>query len=225
MQTYLPWLIHIYTGLGIPIAALTIYNCAKGEVKVAFLYMFLAIFIDATDGFIARRFHVSKVLTKFDGSKLDDLVDFLNYVLVPIAMAYFLNILSRDNLFLGIIPIIASAYGFSQVSAKTEDGFFVGFPSYWNLVIFYLYLFKFSIFTNSIIVILFSVAVFIPIKYITPFKTKPFAKITDTFCVVWCFNLAAIYSFLPNQPIALIITAILFPTYYILISIYLHFVK
>ena len=217
------WLIHIYTGLGIPVAGLTLYHCAKGEIKTAFFYMFLAILIDATDGFLARRYNVSKVLTKFDGQKLDDLIDFLNYVLVPVAMAYFLRILPEDYLYLGIIPIMASAYGFSQVSAKTEEGFFTGFPSYWNLVVFYLYLLKLPIFLNIIIFFMFSAAVFVPLKYIVPFKTKPFARVTDIFCVIWCLNLAAIFIFLQNQPTWLVILSATFPVYYIVLSIYLHF--
>ncbi len=32
--------------------------------------------------------------------------------------------------------IFSSAYQFTQVDAKTEDHFFKGFPSYWNIVIF-----------------------------------------------------------------------------------------
>ncbi len=225
MRIHLLWLIHIYTGLGIPIASLTLYYCAKGEIKTAFFYMFLAILIDATDGLLARRFNVSKVLTSFDGRKLDDLVDFLNYVLVPVTMAFFLKILPGDNLFFGIIPIMASAYGFSQVSAKTEDGFFSGFPSYWNLVVFYLYLLKLPTFLNIMIFILFSGAVFMPIKYIVPFKTKPFARVTNIFCTVWCLNLFAIYVFFQNPPAWLVMLSTAFPFYYAGLSVYLHFSK
>jgi phosphatidylcholine synthase len=32
----------------------------------------------------------------------------------------------------------ASAYGFCQLDAKTGDHFFLGFPSYWNILAFYL---------------------------------------------------------------------------------------
>ncbi len=223
MQTHLLWLIHFYTSLGIPVAALTLYYGAKGEVKTAFFFMFLAILIDATDGFLARRFKVSTALTTFDGSKLDDLVDFLNYVLVPIALAFILKILPMEYLFFGIVPVLASSYGFSQVSAKTEDGFFTGFPSYWNIVVFYLYLFKLPAFINSITFITLSAAILIPIKYITPFKTKPFSRITDNLCLLWGFNITVIFIYLPIPPIWLIFLSCLFPIYYIFLSIYLHF--
>ena len=135
-QKHFLWLIHFYTALGIPVAALTFYFCLKGEIKVAFFFLFLAILIDATDGPLARKFKISELLPNFDGGKLDDLVDFLNYVVVPVAMAFILKILPEDLPAIGIIPIMASAYGFSRASAKTEDGYFTGFPSYWNLTLF-----------------------------------------------------------------------------------------
>ena len=34
--------------------------------------------------------------------------------------------------------LLSSAYGFSQEAAKTSDHYFTGFPSYWNIVVFYL---------------------------------------------------------------------------------------
>lgn len=223
MQIQPLWLIHIYTSLGIPIAALTLFHGAKGEVKTAFLYMFLAILIDATDGYLARKFNVSEILTKLDGSKLDDLVDFLNYVIVPVAMAFILNILPREHLSYGVVPVLASAFGFSQTSAKTDDGFFTGFPSYWNLVVFYLYFLKLPTFLNSTIIFILSVAVFIPIKYIIPFKTKPFSKTTNIFCALWGLHLAVIYYYLPTPGTPLIIVSGVFPIYYLFLSIYLHF--
>src|ERR1043165_1101811 len=42
----------------------------------------------------------------------------------------------------GWLGRLASAYGFSQTNAKTDDGFFLGFPSYWNIVAFYLYVLR-----------------------------------------------------------------------------------
>ena len=38
---------------------------------------------------------------------------------------------------LAVIPLLASAYQFCRVDAKTDDHLFLGFPSYWNIVAFY----------------------------------------------------------------------------------------
>ena len=32
------------------------------------------------------------------------------------------------------LPLVASVYGFCQVQVKTDDGYFLGFPSLWNVV-------------------------------------------------------------------------------------------
>ena len=42
------------------------------------------------------------------------------------------------------LPLLASVYGFCQVQAKTDDGYFLGFPSLWNLVALYLYALPFG---------------------------------------------------------------------------------
>ena len=42
------------------------------------------------------------------------------------------------------LPLLASVYGFCQVQAKTDDGYFLGFPSLWNVVALYLYALPFG---------------------------------------------------------------------------------
>ena len=76
---------------------------------------------------------------RFDGRRLDDMVDYLNYVIVPVGV----HGRGREAPAPGRgrpLPILASAYGFSQEEAKTDDDFFLGFPSYWNVVALYLWL-------------------------------------------------------------------------------------
>ena len=46
----------------------------------------LAIFIDATDGWLARALRVKERLPFFDGGRLDDIVDYLTYVFVPVLL-------------------------------------------------------------------------------------------------------------------------------------------
>jgi phosphatidylcholine synthase len=99
--------------------------------------MLAALAINSVDGTLARAFGVAEVLPGIDGRRLDDLVDYLNYVIVP---AVFM--VSSDALpgwGWAALPVLASAYGFSQREAKTDDDFFLGFPSYWNVVAIYLW--------------------------------------------------------------------------------------
>src|SRR5205823_3206518 len=93
----------------------------------------------ATDGWFARRVRVKEVLPGFDGRRLDDLIDFQTYTSLPLLLIWRANLLPDGFGWCLLFPLLASAYGFCQVSAKTDDGYFLGFPSYWNLVAFYLY--------------------------------------------------------------------------------------
>ena len=70
------------------------------------------------------------------------------------------------------VPVLASAYGFSQDNAKTEDHYFVGFPSYWNVLAIYLYLMQIDPGTALWIVLGLSAAVFVPLRYIYPSRTR-----------------------------------------------------
>src|SRR3981081_3584451 len=104
--------------------------------------MLIATVIDGTDGALERLVRVKEVLPGFDGRRLDDLVDFLTYTSLPLLLIWRAGIPPGGRAWVLLLPLLASAYGFSQVSAKTDDGYFLGFPSYWNLVAFYLYVLR-----------------------------------------------------------------------------------
>ena len=143
----LPWVAHLYTGLGVVAALAATLAVVRGDYREAFLWLGLQIFIDATDGVLARALRVKERLPQFDGGKLDDLIDYLTYVFIPVLIALHAGLLPPAlGLWIGSIVLLASGYGFSQSSAKvrTSDYFFTGFPSYWNLVVVYLFLLQIS---------------------------------------------------------------------------------
>src|SRR5437762_3256853 len=100
--------------------------------------MFIATVIDATDGTLARLVNVKQVLPGFDGRRLDDLIDFQTYTSLPLLLIWRAELLPPGQDAWLLAPLLASAYGFCQVAAKTDDGYFLGFPSYWNIIAFYL---------------------------------------------------------------------------------------
>ncbi len=131
-------------------------------------YMLVALAIDSLDGSLARKFGVQEFAPQIDGRRLDDIVDYLNFVIVPcVFMQQAGSVLHPGWL---ALPILASALGFSQRQAKTEDDFFLGFPSYWNILAFYLWLLDLSPLAGTLWVTGLSIAVFIPLKYIYPSK-------------------------------------------------------
>ena len=136
------WSVHLFTSLGLVAAAgiaVLIFRGDDHSLRTAFALMWIATLIDAVDGTLARLARVSKVLPDFDGRRLDDIIDFQTYTSLPLLLIWRAGILAGPWSALLLFPLVASAFGFSRVAAKTGDGYFLGFPSYWNIVAFYLY--------------------------------------------------------------------------------------
>ena len=142
ISRFLAWGVHLFTSLGLVAAAgiaVLIFRGDDHSLRTAFALMWLATVIDAVDGTLARLASVSKVLPDFDGRRLDDIIDFQTYTSLPLLLIWRAGILPGAWSALLLFPLVASAFGFSRVAAKTGDGYFLGFPSYWNIVAFYLY--------------------------------------------------------------------------------------
>ena len=131
--------------------------------------MLVALFIDSIDGALARRARVSEVVPNIDGRRLDDVVDYLNYVIVPVFLMVWIGALPA---WLAAAPVLASAYGFSQQDAKTDDDFFLGWPSYWNVVALYAWQLEMRPAVATAWVLFFSAAILVPLKYIYPSKLR-----------------------------------------------------
>jgi phosphatidylcholine synthase len=149
--------------------------------------MLVALAIDSADGTLARAAQVREVLPSFDGRRLDDMVDYLNYVIVPVV---FLVAAGYLHPAVAAAPILASAYGFSQEEAKTDDDFFLGFPSYWNIVALYVWLLDVSQLTATLVVIALAIGVFVPFKYLYPSKMPVGKWMMVVLGVVWIVAVA-----------------------------------
>lgn len=219
-----PWLAHLYTGLGAPIALLATLAVIAGDYRAAFIWLGLQIFIDATDGALARALRVKERLPGFDGARLDDIIDYLCYAFIPVLLVLRAGLLPEPwAVTIGSIVLLASAYGFSQTAAKvkTSDYFFTGFPSYWNLVVFYMFLFRFPAEINALILLAFAVLVFVPLRYVYPSRTTTLSGLTNVLGILW--GLLAIFLVwrLPATDGPWAWLSMVFPIYYFVLSGYL----
>lgn len=149
------------------VGAIALLAVGAGNLPQAAILMLVALAIDSVDGTLARAAKVREVLPGIDGRRLDDMVDYLNYVIVPVV---FLVAAGYMHPAVAAAPILASAYGFSQQEAKTEDDFFLGFPSYWNIVALYVWLLDVSPLVATLVVVTLAIGVFVPFKYLYPSK-------------------------------------------------------
>jgi phosphatidylcholine synthase len=187
VRRLLAWCVHFYTALGLVCAAgiaVAIFHGPE-SFRLAFLLMFIATVIDATDGTLARLVQVKKVLPGFDGRRLDDLIDFQTYTSLPLLLIWRAGLLPPEDAWCLLVPLLASAYGFSQSSAKTEDGYFLGFPSYWNLVAFYLYVLQPPAWLCLTVLWGFALLTFVPLRYLYPTQRGLVNQVSNLLAFVW----------------------------------------
>ena len=224
-----PWLrlraiaVHLYTASGAVLALLIVVAAYGGDVVRALWLGLAALLIDSTDGLLARRFRVSEFLPKFDGARLDDIVDYMTYVLAPVLLLWSSGYLPEGStgVMIAALPLLASSYQFCQVDAKTEDHYFRGFPSYWNIVAFYAIVFSLSSVAVGTILVVCSLLVFVPIRYVYPSRTVAFRKLTVTLTALWILAYAAILSQMPEPAPALLLFSLLYLVYYLGLSLHL----
>jgi len=214
------WLAHAYTATGAVIAFLAATEVFEGNYRAAFLWLAAQIVVDATDGALARSAKVSERLPWFNGAKLDDIIDYLCYVFVP-ALIVWRALLVPEWWAVPVAAamLLSSAYGFNRDDAKTTDHFFTGFPSYWNIVVFYLYVMHGAQEVNTLVMLALAVLVFVPIRYVYPSRTPYWRPLTIMLGTVWGLTLLVMIWQLPVVSRPLLWGSLVFPLYYVGLSL------
>lgn len=219
---WVAWSVHLYTAMGLPLALGAGIGLIEGNVKTFFLWLMAAVFVDATDGTLARRADVKTVLPQFDGRRLDDLVDFITFAFLPALALWRFEILPSGTEVLCVLPVMASAYGFCQTQAKTEDSF-VGFPSYWNILLLYLVLLEAPAWVSLGLVVGCSVLVFVPIHFVYPTRAPFLKRLTLTGGYLWAAVMVLLTLEMESpwaRPLAW--ASLAYPTYYLALSMMHH---
>lgn len=220
----LPWLVHFYTASGAVLAFAATIAAIGGRYRDAFLLLAASTIVDATDGFFARRAGIPGTTPTFDGARLDDIVDYLTFVFVPMLILYLAGNLPDGWGFWVIAAVLlASGYGFASLDAKTSDCFFTGFPSYWNIVALYLHAAHTPQLFNAVLLLALVVMVFVRIGYVYPSRTPVLRTLTNVLGAVWGLMMLAAVWLLPSVPPLLLIVSLFFPVYYTVLSFWLHF--
>lgn len=217
------WAAHLYTASGAVVALLATAMVFAHNFRAAFLFLVAATLIDATDGVLARALRVKERLPHFDGARLDDIVDYLNYVFVP-ALIVFQADLVPVAFPVCAAMVLSSAYGFGHAHAKVKvgDHFFTGFPSYWNIAVVYLYLARLPQRTNAIIIVTLAILVFVPIRYLYPSRTETLRVPTILLGTIWGALFTWMIWRLPVVDGPWTLVSLLFPLYYLVLSLWLH---
>jgi phosphatidylcholine synthase len=187
LQRVLAWGVHVFTASGAVTGFMTLISIAAGNFRAALLWMALSIVIDSLDGALARLVHVSQVLPRYDGKMLDWVIDWVNYVFLPAYFFYSAGLVAPEFRIACVIGILlSSSYHFGNKNAVTEQGHFRGFPAFWNMVVFYLFISQLGPRWNLGLTAAVCALHFSPIHFVYPTRMHRFRG------VVWSAVLVAI---------------------------------
>ena len=183
--------VHVFTALGAALGFLALESVISGDLTRAFVWLAVALLVDAVDGPLARWLQVTDNASRYDGATLDLVVDFITYVFVPAAMLLRPEVMDAPfGLFAGLIVMIGSALYFADTGMKTEDWWFKGFPAVWNVVVFYILVFKPATIVALIIVIVLAAMMFLPVVFVHPVRVRRWRALTMGVLVLWAMAAA-----------------------------------
>lgn len=222
------WAVHAFTASAACFGILTLVKIYQHNYVQALWFMAITVVIDAVDGTLARLVRVKSVLPNVDGTLLDNIVDYLNYVITPCFFLYVKpDMLPNSYLLILITAItITSSYQFCQIDAKTPDHFFKGFPCYWNIAVFYMFIFDTSMYTNAWILSILCVLIFVPIKYVYPSRLDYLTKyrflkiIMHTFSLIYGLSSALVLWDYPNINYIWLMLSVSYVVMYLGLSMY-----
>ncbi|MDX9975114.1 MAG: hypothetical protein RBU21_19160 [FCB group bacterium] len=220
LQRAAAWGVHLFTAFGGVAGLMAALAVDRGEWMICFAWLGVAVLIDAVDGTLARLARVKEVAPNLDGDLLDNLVDFITYVFVPALLLYKAALLAEPLALAGSAAVVlSSAFQFSQSDAKTDNHTFKGFPSYWNILAFYLLFLGLNPWANLAIVAVCVALVFVPIEYAYPSRMTRFRGITLVLSALWAAAIVAMWVLYPDAPAWLVWGSLLYVVYYVVISL------
>jgi len=178
--------IHILTAIGAVLALLALRAAHHEDWQMMFVWLGIALVVDAVDGPLARLFDVKTVLPRFSGERLDLIVDYLTYVAIPAFVLSEADLLPQAFRLPAAIAILLSGlFHVSDIDSKTEEGFFVGFPAIWNIVLLYLFMLGLPPEAALAVVGALVLLTFLPILYVHPFRVVRLRTLTGLVTLAW----------------------------------------
>lgn len=180
LHRLLAWGVHLFTASGLIAAFMSILAINAQDWREAMLWLFLALFIDGIDGTFARLLKVQEVLPGMDGKMIDYVVDFITYALIPAYFFYMADLVPGiGGLLMSFLMLLTAAIYYGKDGMVSEDMHFIGFPVLWNLILFILVIvLPLPPIGNIIVIVLFSILHFIPIKFAYPSRAIRFKNLT-----------------------------------------------
>ena len=213
--------VHLFTATGAVWGFLTLLAIWEQNIKLAIIYIIIAMFVDGFDGMLARWVDVKTYAKEFDGAMLDNIIDYITYVVVAsLLLIRVPNILPAGFEMAGALSILlTSGYWFAQVNAKTDDHFFKGFPCYWNFLVLYMMVLKLNPWINLAVLVICNILIFVPVKYVYPSRTVRLRRLT--LVLSYIYGAVGVWALLqyPDVPRWVIWASFIYVAYYVMLSL------
>jgi len=181
-------LVHLLTATGAVFAMLAMLAAIDRNWEMMFLWLVVAFAVDGIDGPLARKYHAQTNAPEFDGVLLDLIIDYLTYVFIPAFALFKSDLLPGWTGWVAIIVITyASALYFAMDGMKTADKSFAGFPGCWNMVVIVMFAIRPDFWIILALVAALSVAMFLPLKFIHPVRTRRWRIVSLPVALAWTF--------------------------------------
>lgn len=217
--------VHVYTASGVVLAFLAAAEtCApEPDPRRVLLLLAASVVVDATDGPLARRWEVKRWAPGIDGRTIDDIVDYLTFTFLPLLLVWRMGWLPEPGAVWVAPALIASLLGFANTAAKDESGgFFLGFPSYWNVVALYAGIVHHfhGPWPNAVLLLFLAALTVAPVRFLYPnLAPRPWRLPVLLGAFVWLLLLVALLLDYPHPPEWLVLLSLVYPAFYTALSL------
>jgi phosphatidylcholine synthase len=221
------WSVHVLTASGVLAAFQAVAGiCApEPDPRRVFAWLALAVLIDAVDGPLARRWRVKETVPHIDGRTIDDIVDYLTFTFIPLLLVWRMRWVPEPAAAWIATGLVASLLGFANVRAKQEaSGFFLGFPSYWNVYALYagIVFARWGPWLPGLGVLALAALTVMPVRFVYPNLAPPPWRVPILAgALVWAVLLMLLLPAYPHPPAALLAASLVYPVFYVVLSAHL----
>lgn len=194
--------VHILTASGSFLAFLALVAAAEHRFVPMFWWLGAALLVDGIDGPIARKVDVQAVLPNWSGVMLDNVIDYVTYVLLPAFALYESGMIGVPMSFIaaGLI-VMSSAIYYADTGMKTAENFFSGFPVAWNMVVFTLFVVKPTQDVAFAVILISVLLTFLPIDFVHPVRVVRLRALNLAVFAVWAtFGIVALFLDFQSPP-------------------------
>ena len=164
-------------------------------------------------------------MPRIDGRTIDDIVDYLTFTFIPLLLLWRMGWVPAPAAAWIAPALVTSLLGFANVGAKQESsGFFLGFPSYWNVYALYagIACARWGPWLPGLGVLVFAALTVMPVRFVYPnLAPRPWRAWIIGGAIAWTAVLAAMLPAYPRASGGMLALSLVYPVFYFAVSAHL----